>query len=60
MPALVIHGLNDRMVHASGGRATSAAIPGSELLLVEGMGHDLPRELWSTFVGAIRRTASRA
>jgi len=52
MPALVIHGLNDRMVHASGGRATSAAIPGSELLLVEGMGHDLPRELWPTFVDA--------
>jgi pimeloyl-ACP methyl ester carboxylesterase len=59
MPALVIHGLNDRMVHASGGRATSAAIPGSELLLVEGMGHDLPRDLWPTFVDAIRRTASR-
>jgi len=59
IPALVIHGLKDRMVHASGGRATSAAIPGAELLLVDGMGHDLLRDLWPTFVDAIRRTASR-
>ena len=42
MPALVVHGLADRMVHVSGGRATARAIPGAELLLVDGMGHDLP------------------
>ena len=60
VPALVIHGLNDKMVHVSGGRATSHAIPGSELLLVPGMGHDLPVELYDTFVDAIRRVADRA
>ena len=60
VPALVIHGLNDKMVHVSGGRATSHAILGSELLLVPGMGHDLPVELQATFVEAIRRVASRA
>jgi pimeloyl-ACP methyl ester carboxylesterase len=60
VPALVIHGLSDRMVHVSGGRATAAAIPGAELLLVDGMGHDLPPELFRTFTGAIHRTASRA
>ena len=38
----MIHGLADKMVHVSGGRATAAAIPGAELLLVAGMGHDLP------------------
>ena len=59
MPALVIHGLDDKMVRVSGGRATSRAIPGSELLLVPGMGHDLPAELYPTFVEAIRRTADR-
>ncbi|MDN5894244.1 MAG: alpha/beta fold hydrolase, partial [Nocardioides sp.] len=59
-PTLVVHGLNDRMVHVSGGRATSAALPGSELLLAEGMGHDLPPELWDTITDAIRRTANRA
>lgn len=59
-PVLVIHGLKDRMVHVSGGRATSAAVPGSELLLVDGMGHDLPRGLWSTLADGIRRNADRA
>ncbi|MDX6300144.1 MAG: hypothetical protein QOF53_1358 [Nocardioidaceae bacterium] len=60
MPVLVIHGLNDKMVHVSGGRATSRAIPGSELILVPGMGHDVPGPLRETFVEAIRRTASSA
>ena len=59
IPTLVIHGMNDRMVHVSGGRATSHAIPGSELLLVPGMGHDLPADLYATFVDAITRTARR-
>ena len=59
VPALVIHGLNDKMVHVSGGRATSHAISGSELLLVPGMGHDLPVQLHETFVDAIRRVAAQ-
>ncbi|HET8959352.1 alpha/beta fold hydrolase [Nocardioides sp.] len=60
VPTLVIHGVADKMVHASGGRATAAAVPGAELLLIEGMGHDLPPALFSTFVDAIDRTARRA
>ena len=60
VPALVVHGLADKMVHVSGGRATAAAIPGAELLLIDGMGHDLPEQLYETFAGAIRRTADRA
>jgi pimeloyl-ACP methyl ester carboxylesterase len=60
VPTLVIHGLADKMVHVSGGRATASAVPGAELLVVEGMGHDLPVDLYDTFVEAIRRTADRA
>lgn len=60
VPTLVVHGMADRMVHVSGGRATAAAIPGAELLLVDGMGHDLPPDLYSTLVDAITRTAARA
>ena len=60
VPTLVIHGTHDRMVHVSGGRATSRSVPGSELLLVSGMGHDVPRALHETFVEAIRRVADRA
>jgi len=59
MPTLVIHGLADKMVHVSGGRATARAIPGAQLLLVPGMGHDIPAELHSTFADAIRRVAPR-
>ena len=60
MPTLVVHGLGDKMVHVSGGRATAAAIHGAELLLIDGMGHDLPPALFETFADGIRRTASRA
>jgi hypothetical protein len=48
------------MVHVSGGRATAAAVPGAELLLVPGMGHDLPPALHATLTEAIRQTADRA
>jgi pimeloyl-ACP methyl ester carboxylesterase len=60
VPSLVVHGLADKMVHVSGGRATAAAIPGAELLVIDGMGHDLPPALFETFADGIRRTASRA
>ncbi len=60
IPSLVIHGRADKMVHVSGGRATAAAIPDAELLLIDGMGHDLPEELFEQVVAAIRRTADRA
>jgi len=60
VPTLVVHGTADKMVHVSGGRATAAAVPGAELLLIDGMGHDLPPELYETIVDAIARTAARA
>jgi pimeloyl-ACP methyl ester carboxylesterase len=59
MPMTVIHGRADKMVHVSGGRATAKAA-GADLLLIEGMGHDLPRELWPEITDAIRKTADRA
>ncbi len=52
-PTLVIHGTADRLVGFSGGRATARAIPGSRLLPIEGMGHDLPRVLWPQLIDAI-------
>ena len=59
LPATVIHGTRDPLVRPSGGRATARAIPGARLRIVEGMGHDLPRALWPTFIGEIADTASR-
>jgi pimeloyl-ACP methyl ester carboxylesterase len=60
VPTLVIHGLSDKMVHVSGGRSTARAVAGAELLLVPGMGHDVPVQLHDEFVDAIVRTAARA
>jgi pimeloyl-ACP methyl ester carboxylesterase len=60
IPAAVVHGSSDKMVHVSGGRATARAIPGAELLVIDGMGHDMPEELFGTLTEIIRRTADRA
>lgn len=60
LPALVIHGLRDRIVKPSGGQATAAAISGAEHLEIEGMGHDLPRWVWPQVLDGIERTARRA
>ena len=59
-PTLVIHGSADRLVAPSGGRATARAIPGANLLMVGGMGHDLPREAWPLLIDAIAGNAARA
>ena len=60
MPTCVVHGDSDPLVHVTGGRATARAIPGAEFVLIKGMAHDLPEQLWPTFSDAIRRTANRA
>ena len=56
----VVHGLADKMVHVSGGRATARAVPHAELRLVPGMGHDLPQQLFGLLVDAISSSARRS
>jgi pimeloyl-ACP methyl ester carboxylesterase len=53
LPFLVIHGEEDPLVTVSGGKATAAAVPGSKLILMPGMGHDLPEALWDQIIDAI-------
>ena len=53
IPALVIHGLADPICDVSGGRATAAAIPGAELVVIDGLGHNLPPGLWERFADHI-------
>jgi len=48
------------MVRPSGGRATAKAIPGARLMIVDGMGHDLPRAVWPRLIDAIAENAARA
>jgi pimeloyl-ACP methyl ester carboxylesterase len=60
VPTVVIHGEADQLVDVSGGKATAAAIPGAELVLYPGFGHDLPEALWMPIVEVIARNAARA
>ena len=56
VPALVIHGDDDPLVPIEGGKDTAEAIPGAELMIIEGMGHDLPHAGnggWRQIVDAI-------
>jgi len=61
VPTLVIHGDCDPLVSVEAGKDTAEAVPGAKLMVIEGMGHDLPREVWPRVVAAIvahTRTAS--
>jgi pimeloyl-ACP methyl ester carboxylesterase len=60
VPTLVIHGDQDPLIEPDGGRRTAEVIPGAELLVVEGMGHDVPPGLWPVLVDAISRLVTRA
>jgi pimeloyl-ACP methyl ester carboxylesterase len=53
VPSLIVHGDADRLVPPENGRATAAAIPGSRLEIVEGMGHDYPPQYWDQLVTLI-------
>ena len=59
-PTVVIHGTIDKLVHPMGGELTAKAIPGAELVMVEGMGHDLPAGAYKIVADAIIDNARRA
>jgi pimeloyl-ACP methyl ester carboxylesterase len=54
VPTLVIHGTDDPVVPVEAGVDTAEAVSGAELILIEGMGHDLPHGgAWPRIVEAI-------
>lgn len=59
VPTLVIHGGDDPLVPVEGGKDTAEAIPGAELLIIDGMGHSLPPETWSQIVDAITKNTTK-
>jgi len=59
-PTLVIHGAADPLVPLEGGQDTARCVAGAELLVIEGMGHDLPEGAWPTLVGAISEHTAKA
>ena len=59
-PTLVIHGTDDTLLTPSGGDRVAELVPGSVLLKVKDMGHDMPQPLWPLFVDAITSHVRRA
>ncbi|MEO5974535.1 MAG: alpha/beta hydrolase [Ilumatobacteraceae bacterium] len=55
VPTLVVHGMDDTLISPSGGQRTAELVPNARLLMLDDMGHDLPRPLWPTFVSAVHQ-----
>jgi len=53
VPAVVIHGTDDPLIPVEAGRDTAQAIPGARLLMIDGMGHDMPKGTWAEIITAI-------
>jgi pimeloyl-ACP methyl ester carboxylesterase len=60
VPTVVVHGADDPLMSVEGGKDTASNIPGAELRVIPGMGHDLPIPLVKTIADAITTAASRA
>jgi pimeloyl-ACP methyl ester carboxylesterase len=60
VPTLVIHGDADILVPVENGRRVAAAVPVARLMQIEGMGHDVPRRVWSQVADAIASLAHEA
>ena len=57
---MVIHGKADKLMRPFGGRAIARAIKGARLVLFDGMGHDLPEQLWDDIVGELKTNFAEA
>jgi pimeloyl-ACP methyl ester carboxylesterase len=59
-PTVVIHGRADKLMRPSGGRAVTRAIEGARLVTYDGMGHDLPQQLWDQVIGVLAKNFNEA
>jgi pimeloyl-ACP methyl ester carboxylesterase len=59
-PVLVLHGDQDPLLRVSAARATARAIAGARLVILPGVGHDLPAPLWPAIADEVRLLADRA
>ncbi len=60
VPTQIIHGRDDPLVPVAAGHDLAAKIPGAQIDVIDGMGHDLPMPLWPRFVDGIASAADRA
>lgn len=59
-PTLIVHGTDDPLILPACGEDTAISIPDADLILIDGMGHNLPPALYRTIAEAIDQTARRA
>jgi pimeloyl-ACP methyl ester carboxylesterase len=59
-PTVVIHGRADKLMRPSGGRRVARAIDGARLVLFDGMGHDLPQQLWAQVISVLTSNFANA
>lgn len=57
---LVIHGSGDPLVPVEAGYSTAKAVPGAEILVIEGMGHELPQGAWPRIIEAVSAFTAKA
>ncbi len=53
VPTLVLHGSHDTLIDPIAGRRTAELIPGATFVLIDGMGHDYPPQLWERWTGLV-------
>ncbi|MEN6376300.1 MAG: alpha/beta hydrolase [Smithella sp.] len=53
VPTLIIHGDEDPLMSVEGGKEMAQLISGAQLLIINGMGHDMPKEAWPKIIDAI-------
>ena len=59
VPTVVIHGGADPLITPDAARRTAELVPGAEYLEIEGMGHDLPPQVWAPIIASVTALATR-
>jgi pimeloyl-ACP methyl ester carboxylesterase len=60
VPATVIQGDADQLLRVTTARDLANDIPGARLVIVPGVGHDIPPPMWEHYADEIKATAARA
>jgi pimeloyl-ACP methyl ester carboxylesterase len=56
-PTLVVHGTADPLFPTAHGEALAREIPGAQLLLIDGLGHEFPRWAWDALLNGAMAAA---
>ncbi|MBN2283780.1 MAG: alpha/beta hydrolase [Deltaproteobacteria bacterium] len=60
LPVLVIHGSDDPLIPVACGVETAAAVAGAKLMIIDGLGHSVPMQLWPDIIDALADNAREA